>query len=82
MTSDPSTEGDGVERPPLSPSLSDALGEDSDEEEIERRMLILYATTTGNALDAAEQIFREAKARGTDVDIRSADEYSPVSLLS
>jgi flavodoxin len=43
-------------------------------------MLILYATTTGNALDAAEQIYREAAARGIDVEIKSADEYSPASL--
>ena len=68
-----------AQHPPDSPLLS----HEGEELEPERqRMLILYATTTGNALDAAEQIFREASARGLDVEIKSADEYPPVRITN
>ncbi|KAF7819991.1 NADPH-dependent diflavin oxidoreductase 1 isoform X1 [Senna tora] len=45
------------------------------------KLLILYATQTGNALDAAEQLGREAERRGCPVKLHSMDEYDP-SLLS
>ncbi|KAI4346834.1 hypothetical protein L6164_007697 [Bauhinia variegata] len=44
------------------------------------KLLILYATETGNALDAAERLGREAERRGCPVNILSMDEYDP-SLL-
>lgn len=51
----------------------------------ERDLLILYATETGTALDAAEQIVREALRRLFSVRLCSVDEYPvvrPPSLLS
>ncbi|KAL4568907.1 hypothetical protein LXL04_024525 [Taraxacum kok-saghyz] len=45
-----------------------------------RSLLILYATETGNALDAAEQLCREAERRGCPVRIFSLDEFDPSSL--
>lgn len=42
--------------------------------------LILYATQTGNALDAAERVAREAERRGCTVNLLSMDEYDAVSL--
>ncbi|PWA66123.1 NADPH-dependent diflavin oxidoreductase 1 [Artemisia annua] len=47
-----------------------------------RQLLILYATETGNALDAAERIGREAERRGCPVRIVSLDEFDPSSLPS
>lgn len=44
------------------------------------KLLILYATQTGNALDAAEQVAREADRRGCSVKLLSVDEYDAVSL--
>ncbi|XP_030482770.2 NADPH-dependent diflavin oxidoreductase 1 isoform X1 [Cannabis sativa] len=44
------------------------------------KLLILYASQTGNALDAAEQLAREADLRGCLVKLFSLDEYDPVSL--
>lgn len=46
------------------------------------KLLILYATQTGNALDAAERIGREAERRGCPVKLHSMDEYDPVSCFS
>ncbi|KAL8200477.1 hypothetical protein R6Q57_011816 [Mikania cordata] len=43
-------------------------------------LLILYATETGNALDAAERLGREAERRGCPVLILSMDEFDPNSL--
>lgn len=44
------------------------------------KLLILYATQTGNALDAAERLSREAERRGCPVKLHSMDGYDP-SLL-
>ncbi|KAI9085540.1 hypothetical protein K1719_032383 [Acacia pycnantha] len=41
------------------------------------KLLILYATQTGNALDAAERLGREAERRGCPVKLYSLDEYDP-----
>ncbi|KAK4279830.1 hypothetical protein QN277_011542 [Acacia crassicarpa] len=41
------------------------------------KLLILYATQTGNALDAAERLVREAERRGCPVKLYSLDEYDP-----
>ncbi|XP_076883478.1 NADPH-dependent diflavin oxidoreductase 1-like [Bidens hawaiensis] len=46
----------------------------------EEKLLILYATETGNALDAAERLAREAETRGCPVHILSLDEFDPSSL--
>lgn len=43
-------------------------------------LLILYATETGNALDAAERLGREAERRGCPIRIFSLDEFDPSSL--
>ncbi|XP_071692844.1 NADPH-dependent diflavin oxidoreductase 1-like [Rutidosis leptorrhynchoides] len=45
-----------------------------------RSLLILYATETGNALDAAERLGREAEKRSCLVRILSLDEFDPSSL--
>ncbi|KAI3813494.1 hypothetical protein L1987_18219 [Smallanthus sonchifolius] len=45
-----------------------------------RPLLILYATETGNALDAAERLGREAERRCCPVHILSLDEFDPTSL--
>lgn len=47
-----------------------------------KQLLILYATETGNALDAAERIGREAERRGCPVRIVSLDEFDPSCLSS
>ncbi|XP_021887963.1 NADPH-dependent diflavin oxidoreductase 1-like [Carica papaya] len=39
------------------------------------KLLILYASQTGNALDAAERIGREAEHRGCTVKVFSIDEF-------
>ncbi|KAK1555172.1 hypothetical protein Q3G72_022920 [Acer saccharum] len=44
-------------------------------EEKSNKLLILYASQTGNALDAAERIDREAERRGCHVVILSMDDY-------
>ncbi|MBA0548577.1 hypothetical protein Golob_019668, partial [Gossypium lobatum] len=43
-----------------------------------KTLLILYATQTGNALDVAERIAREAERRACTVVIRSTDDYDAV----
>ncbi|KAK3035223.1 hypothetical protein RJ639_033857 [Escallonia herrerae] len=48
--------------------------------EEKRRLLILYASQTGNALDAAEQIGREVERRGCPVAVKSVDEFDASSL--
>ncbi|KAK8604977.1 hypothetical protein V6N13_082438 [Hibiscus sabdariffa] len=45
-----------------------------------KQLLILYATQTGNALDVAERIAREAERRACSVVIRSTHEYDASSL--
>lgn len=45
------------------------------------QLLILYATQTGNALDAAEQIGRVAERKGCPVKLLSLDEYDFVSKI-
>ena len=47
---------------------------------IERSLLILYATETGNAYDVAQSILREAKRRHFRVTLASVDEYPVVSV--
>lgn len=43
-------------------------------------LVILYASQTGNAMDAAERIGREAERRGCLVSLLSIDEFDPVIL--
>lgn len=43
-------------------------------------LVILYASQTGNAMDAAERIGREAERRGCLVALLSIDEFDPSSL--
>ncbi|MED6159509.1 multidrug-resistance type transporter [Stylosanthes scabra] len=51
------------------------------EEQLRRKkLLILYASQTGNALDAAERIAREAERRSSPLTLLSIDQYQP-SLL-
>ncbi|KAA3458963.1 NADPH-dependent diflavin oxidoreductase 1 isoform X1 [Gossypium australe] len=45
-----------------------------------KTLLILYATQTGNALDVAERIAREAERRACTVVVRSTDDYDANSL--
>ncbi|KAL6136748.1 hypothetical protein ACLB2K_062043 [Fragaria x ananassa] len=45
-----------------------------------KKLLILYATETGNALDAAERIGREAERRGCSVRLLSLDQYDASCL--
>ncbi|GAB2299961.1 multidrug-resistance type transporter [Dionaea muscipula] len=54
---------------------------DEVEEQQQHNLLILYATQTGNAMDAAERIAREAERRGCTVSLLSIDQFDP-SLLS
>ncbi|GAV75656.1 NAD_binding_1 domain-containing protein/Flavodoxin_1 domain-containing protein/FAD_binding_1 domain-containing protein [Cephalotus follicularis] len=49
-------------------------------EEKASKLLILYASQTGNALDAAERILREAERRSCPVVLRSMDDYDVRSL--
>lgn len=42
------------------------------------RLLILYATETGNALDVAERVGREAGRLGCPVAIFSTDDFDAV----
>lgn len=49
------------------------------EEKRENKLLILYASETGNAMDAAERLGREAERRGCpSVSVLSMDEFHPV----
>lgn len=48
-------------------------------EEKRNKLLILYASQTGNALDAAECIGRESERRGCPVVVRPVDDYDAVS---
>jgi sulfite reductase alpha subunit-like flavoprotein len=50
-------------------------------EERPKKPLILYATQTGNALDAAERMGREAERRGCSVHLLSLDQYDAVRLF-
>lgn len=52
----------------------------TDMKENTSKLLILYASQTGNALDAAERIGREAEHRGCTVKVFSIDEFDAVSL--
>ncbi|KAM7272669.1 hypothetical protein ACFE04_027332 [Oxalis oulophora] len=49
-------------------------------EEKAKKLLILYASQTGNALDVAERIGREAERRGCLAMIRSIDDYDAAFL--
>lgn len=44
----------------------------------QHRLLILYATQTGNALDAAERLAREAERRSCLNKLLSLHDYDPV----
>ncbi|XP_047317578.1 NADPH-dependent diflavin oxidoreductase 1 [Impatiens glandulifera] len=46
------------------------------------KLLILYATQTGNALDAAERVAREAERRSCPASVLSMDEFDASSLTS
>ena len=48
----------------------------------ERAILILYATETGNSLDAAERIAREARRWHFHTRLASTDAYPLVSRVS
>lgn len=52
----------------------------SDMEERPKKLLILYATQTGNALDVAERVGREAERRGCPVHLISIDQYDASCL--
>ncbi|KAL8161907.1 hypothetical protein V2J09_013396 [Rumex salicifolius] len=41
------------------------------------KLLILYASQTGNAIDAAERVAREAERRGCPVSLLSLDRFDP-----
>lgn len=45
-----------------------------------RKLLVMYASQTGNALDAAERIGREAERRGFPASIVSTDEFDAVCV--
>ena len=45
------------------------------------KLLILYASQTGNASDAAERLGREAEHRGCPVTVLSIDEFDYVSQV-
>lgn len=49
--------------------------------EMSNKLLILYASQTGNAVDAAERIGREAERRGCPVVVRSIDDFDAVCIL-
>ncbi|GAB2216809.1 hypothetical protein Drorol1_Dr00024589 [Drosera rotundifolia] len=64
---------------PPSPTRSNEQMEDKAKDR--QKLLILYATQTGNAMDAAERIAREAECRGCPaVSLLSIDQFDP-SLL-
>jgi len=48
--------------------------------EKQRKLLVLYASQTGNALDAAERIGREAERRGLPASVVSTDEFDTVCV--
>ncbi|KAK4367997.1 hypothetical protein RND71_011789 [Anisodus tanguticus] len=49
-------------------------------EEKAKKLLILYASETGNAIDAAERLGRQAERRGCPVSLLSIDDFDPSSL--
>ncbi|KAG8373724.1 hypothetical protein BUALT_Bualt11G0054500 [Buddleja alternifolia] len=51
------------------------------EEKLDNQLVILYASQTGNAMDAAERLGREAERRGCPaVSVLSIDEFQPSDL--
>ncbi|KAL0374908.1 UNVERIFIED_CONTAM: NADPH-dependent diflavin oxidoreductase 1 [Sesamum radiatum] len=51
------------------------------EEKFDEQLLILYASQTGNAMDAAERLGREGERRGCpSVSVLSIDEFQPIDL--
>lgn len=48
-------------------------------EEKPKKLVILYASQTGNAIDAAERVGREAERRGCPVSLLSIDDFDPVT---
>ncbi|GMH04303.1 hypothetical protein Nepgr_006142 [Nepenthes gracilis] len=59
------------------PSVDKSSRESMEEK---HKLLILYATETGNAMDAAERIGREAERRGCPVSLLSLDQFDVSSL--
>ncbi|CAA0814372.1 NADPH-dependent diflavin oxidoreductase 1 [Striga hermonthica] len=54
---------------------------DTVEEMLHEQLLILFASQTGNAMDAAERLGREAERRGCpSVSVLSIDEFQPSNL--
>ncbi|CAI9110692.1 OLC1v1010760C1 [Oldenlandia corymbosa var. corymbosa] len=51
-----------------------------DDKSENKKLLILYASETGNAMDAAERLGREAERRRCPVTVLSIDEYDPENL--
>ena len=49
--------------------------------EEKHKLLVLYATQTGNAMDAAERIGREAERRACPVSLLPIDQFDPVCML-
>ncbi|XP_016461713.1 NADPH-dependent diflavin oxidoreductase 1 isoform X1 [Nicotiana tabacum] len=49
-------------------------------EEKPKKLVILYASQTGNAIDAAERVGREAERRGCPVSLLSIDDFDPSCL--
>jgi sulfite reductase alpha subunit-like flavoprotein len=47
----------------------------------EQRVLVLYATETGNAFDAACRIYQEGRRRHLNVHVSSADGYPLVKPI-
>jgi len=45
------------------------------------KLLILYATQTGNSLDAAERLAREAERRACPINLLSLHDYDPVRFI-
>ncbi|PVF92410.1 riboflavin synthase domain-like protein [Serendipita vermifera] len=54
---------------------------DTEDDRDPRHLLILYATETGNAFDAAERIAREARRRHFHTTLSSVDEYDSQDLI-
>lgn len=54
----------------------------SDEEDLPSRILVLYASETGNAQDIAERTGREIRRRGGRCLVQSMVEFDIVSFTS
>ncbi|KAL0410084.1 UNVERIFIED_CONTAM: Uridine nucleosidase 1 [Sesamum latifolium] len=69
----------GILKKPRFLNIENLMG--SMEEKFDDQLLILYASQTGNAMDAAERLGREAERRGCpSVSVLSIDEFQPIEL--